>query len=498
MDNKPPDQANASIQHQGAIFGQPQTGGASQPSSVPSQPSSTPAPPPPLQPSSFGLHTFLTFTPFIIGAIIIVALIFAGIRFVPQFLPKSTPDSPITLSYWGLWDDPSVMQTILSEFERGNPNIKVEYRQWDVKQYRETVSSRIQQDIGPDVFRFHNTWLPMFKDMLVPIPDDVVGSKELTDLYPNVVAQDIQDKGAIYGIPLSIDTLALFINTEMFQTAGLSAPKTWEELPKTAAILTIKDQFDKITTSGVALGTYENINHASDIIALMILQNQGDLLQTDASSPNLKNAKDAICFYIAFAKNANSECTRGDSFVWDDTLDKSLIAFTQGKLAMYFGYSWDIFTIKAANPRLVFQINPVPQLPNQNVNFASYWVEGISKKSKHQKEAFELLKFMNRKETLQKLYTEQAKTRLFGALFARLDLAESLSQDAMLSVFIEQAKTAKSSLFVQNTYDNGLNTELNSYLADAIKSSLGNTSLESSIETLLQGVSSVKTKYGIQ
>lgn len=503
MDNKPNQIGEQNIPINGAIFGQPtqetqNTPVVQTPPPEPPPPPPSSAPPPMSNHSFFGFHTILTLIPFIIGVVILIALVFIGIRVVPQFLPKSTPAAPITLSYWGLWDDPPVMEAVLSEFEREHPDINVEYRKWDVKQYRETVSSRIQQDIGPDIFSFHNTWLPMFKDMLVPIPEDIVSSDELTALFPSVVAQDLQDKGALYGIPLSIDTLALFINTEMFQAAGLSAPKTWEELPKTAATLTVKDELGKIKTSGVALGAYANIAHASDIISLMVLQNQGSLLKEDSNSTKLKNAQDAICFYIAFAKNENSECSRGEGFVWDESLDSSPLAFTQDKLAMYFGYSWDIFTIKAMNPRLSFQVVPVPQLPNQNVNFASYWVEGVSKKSRHQKEALELLKFMNKKEVLQKLYTEEAKTRLFGAPYARLDLAETLANDAMLSVFVEQAKTAQSSPFSQNTYDNGLNSELNNYLADAIRASLGNTSLSTSLETLLQGVSSVKAKYGIK
>ena len=157
-----------------------------------------------------------------------------------------------------------------------------------------------------------------------------------------------------------------------------------------------------------------------------------------------------------------------------------------------------IFIIKAVNPNLNFQVVSAPQLPNQNLNIASYWAEGVSKKSKHQKEAFELLKFLTRRETVQKLYTEEAKTRLFGEPYARLDLAETVQEDPLVSVFIAQAKTAVSTPFSSDTFDNGLNVELNTYLGDAVRKMLGNTSVKTSFETLTSGFSQTTQKYGIQ
>lgn len=468
-------------------------------------PTQTPPPPPkppsqetplPHGPAFFDIFSFL---PFIIGAIIIIVVVFVAIRVVPGLLPKKTTET-VTLSYWGLWEEPNVMRAVLSDFEKEHPNIKVDYKKWEVKQYRETVSARIREGIGPDVFRFHNTWLPMFQDILSPIPQDVITPSQFSETFPKVVVEDLEEKGAIYGVPLDIDTLALFVNTDTFTRAGATIPKTWEDLQKVAFALTVKDEFGRIQRSGIALGTFDNVRHASDIISLLAYQNFGSLSESDLSNPRSKNAQDALCFYILFAKNQNPDpaCNRGESFVWDETLDNSLLAFSKGTLAMYFGYSWDIFTIKVINPNLAFQVVPSPQLPNQSLNVASYWVEGVSKKSKHQKEAFELIKFLTRKETVQKLYTEEAKTRLFGAPYARGDLAETVKDDPFVSIFVNQAKTAVSTPFSSDTFDNGLNEELNTYLSDAVRKSLGNTSVRSSFETLVAGVAQTMEKYGIE
>lgn len=52
--------------------------------------------------------------------------------------------------------------------------------------------------------------------------------------------------------------------------------------------------------------------------------------------------------------------------------------------------------------------------------------------------------------------------------------------------------------FVANTYDNGLNSQMNAYLGNAIRAILGNTSSQSTIDTLAQGVAQVLAQYGQQ
>jgi multiple sugar transport system substrate-binding protein len=172
------------------------------------------------------------------------------------------------------------------------------------------------------------------------------------------------------------------------------------------------------------------------------------------------------------------------------------LAFSKGNLAMYFGYSWDYFTIKQDNSNLDFKLVPVPQLPNQNVNLASYWAEGVSVKSAHQKEALLFMKFLAQKSTEESLYAQQAKTRAFGEPYARIDLGATLKTNPVLGTVISESVSAQSSLFVDSTYDNGLNQQLNTYLGNAINSVLNGDSPQTAVGTLTDGVTQVLQKYG--
>jgi multiple sugar transport system substrate-binding protein len=401
---------------------------------------------------------------------------------------KTTTTEKVVLQYWGLWEDPNVMTNVISDFERANPNITVNYIRQDPKQYSQRLLTRVHNGTGPDIFRYHNTWLPMMQSALAPLPSEVITKDEFAKTFYSVVKQDLEKDGAIYGIPLEIDTLALFTNTQLFNQEKLSPPVTWTDFITDSKALTIKDATGKIQQSGASLGAFDNVTHAPDILSLLFIQNGATL--TNLSS-TVQNASDALTFYTSFAK--------GDAAVWSATLDPSMTAFARGSVGMYFGYSWDILAIRAINPNLQFTITQVPHLPNRNVTIASYWVEGVSNKSLHMKEAYAFMKFLAQKETAQKLYSEQSKIRPFGEPFARVDLAESVRDNPFIYPFVVQAKSAASSLFAGETQDTGINGQMNQYLANAVNSILKtDTSSDTAVNTLSQGITQVLSQYGSQ
>jgi multiple sugar transport system substrate-binding protein len=267
---------------------------------------------------------------------------------------------------------------------------------------------------------------------------------------------------------------------------GLSAPTTWNDFINDARAMTVKDDKGKIKVAGAAMGTFDNIDNAPDILSMLFLQNGVDFSNLTASADRFKGT---ISFYTSFSTDANN--------VWDSSLDPSTLAFSKGNLAMYFGYSWNYFTIKNYNPNLNFEIVPVPQLPDRTVNMASYWAEGVSSKSKYQKQAFLFMKYLAKKETEEKLYLEESKTRNFGEPYARVDLADTLKNNPNVYPFIMQAKTASSTLFTDKTYDNGLNQQLNTYLGNAVNSVLSNGgSTQTAFDIFSSGVNQILQKYG--
>ncbi len=427
----------------------------------------------------------------IVGVIAVIGLIvFILIVLIPRFTSGSSKD--VTLEYWGIFEDPAPLEEAANLFHQDHPNVKVTIKMQDIKtlkKYYTRITTRIDNGNGPDIYRYHYSWLPELLQYLQPLDQGLVNSSGLDKNYFPIVEKSLKYNGAYYGIPIHFDTLALFINTELFTNAGITSyPTNWDDLFTVAKQLTVKDaESGKITQSGAALGTFDNIAHASDIVSLLLVQNNASLVNPASTK---QKAVDALDFYTLFAT--------GDTKVWDESMENSKVAFKNGKLAMYFGYSWDIFQLLNNNENLKFVVVPVPHLGERDSTIASMWVEGVSSKTKHTKEAMEFLQFLSSKEIMEQLYAKESKIRLFGELYPRSDMAAKLKDKELIYPFVAQGPKAVSTIFASDTYDDALVDELNKYLGDAVRGVLEGSSSDSAVDTLTAGISQKLGQYAGQ
>ncbi|MBI5018799.1 extracellular solute-binding protein [Candidatus Gottesmanbacteria bacterium] len=391
----------------------------------------------------------------------------------------------VTLNYWGLWENDAVTRQLLADFEATHPNIKVQYTSQSPKQYRERLQSAINRGEGPDIFRFHNTWFPMLRTQLATVPPTVMTPAEFSNTFFPVANNDLVAGNAIFGIPLMIDGLGLYINDELFATAGVTPPTTWTDVINLIPRLTVKNG-TAIVTSAIALGTTNNVEHFSDILAVMFIQNGANL-----KKPIGKEAEGTLVFYRKFADPSDP------LYTWSDGMDNSVSAFAAGRAAMIIAPSWRAHEIAVINPKLRFHIAPIPQLQGNAVAWASYWVEGVSAKSPNQEAAWEFVKFMTSKEGAAKLYTSASATRLFGEPYARVELANTIADDQYLGAFVKQAVYARSFPLASRTFDNGINDKLIKYLTDGINGMTNGGSPTQVLTTVNQGFRQVLSSYGI-
>lgn len=426
-----------------------------------------------------------------------LALIIVAFLIFKLLTSKTETTDSVTIDYWGLWEPKPVIDGIIAQFEEEHPGVKVNYIQQDKEDFRARLQSSFSRGDGPDIFRFHNTWLPMLKNDLASLPETLVNDLSLKDDYFPIVSTSVEQNGVYYGVPLMIDTLALYYNKDILSRANKSPPRTWWGLENLAKELTVRPN-QKITIAGAALGSVGNVDHWSDIVGLMIYQNGGDPAEPDELT------EDVIKYYLRFKNSAR---------VWDDSLPSSTTAFANGNLAFYFGPSWRIFNFQDANPNLNFGVTTVPQLPKlrdtdweaaergeaelTNINWATFWLEGVWLKGQHQEEAWQFLQFLGSSETLQKLYTAQSQVRSFGELYPRKSLAESLKQDPLTSPFVSQAQTAESWYLSSFTHDSGINQRIIKYYEDAVNAFEKPSGGTKALETLNSGVRQILNQYNV-
>lgn len=410
-----------------------------------------------------------------------------GLFNIPK-LPFLKPPN-ISLTYWGLWEDEKIIQPLLEEYKTNHPNVTINYIKQTKFQYRERLKNALEKSEGPDIFRFHNTWLPMFTGDLSPLPEKIMTISDFQKTYYPVISKDLIINNQVYALPLYIDTLALFYNEDLLLKAGVNVPKTWEEFRTAANRLTVKDEDERIKIAGAAIGSTGNVEHFSDILGLMLIQNGTDpkKITSSYSSDGRNLGEDTLKYYTNFVLIDK---------VWDETMDNSIAAFSGEKVAMIFAPSWEIFEIKNLNENLNFQISIFPQLPQNTKNWATYWVEGVSKKSRNQKAAWEFLSFLAGKESLQKLYTNASQYRLFGEPYPQIEMANLIKNDPLVNVFIEQAgNNATSWYFASRTYDNGINDKNIKYLEDAVNFVLKGGTPTEALKTTEKGITQILERY---
>ncbi|MFH1244565.1 MAG: extracellular solute-binding protein, partial [bacterium] len=432
----------------------------SAPRSVAQTPSIAEGPTPPPTPIAPSSRPFRNFIPLAIGILAIILLLVLGFSLLPKLFKKS---APITLNYWGLWEPTSVVQSVIAEYEASHPNIKINYTLQSPKNYRSRMLAAAGQSSAPDIIRIHNTWLPMLRKDLSPAPDTILKVSDLSDYYP-VMQKDFVLGNKIYGLPLEVDGLALIYNVDMFEEAGLSPPSDWNTLRKIAFDLTrTNPETGIIERAGVALGTTGNIDHWSDILGLLILQNSGN-----PGRPSEVAVQEALTFYTTISLKDKS---------WDASQPSSVYAFATGTVAMIFAPAWQVAEIKVINPELNFRIAPVPILPTSDVAWASYWGEAVPATCKYPEAAWEFIKYLGSSPALQQMYAGASAIRPIGEPYPLVSLSSTLASDPLAGAYVSQGPKYSSWYLASRTYDEGLNDQLIKYYEDAINSINGGSSV---------------------
>ncbi|MDD2354183.1 MAG: extracellular solute-binding protein [Patescibacteria group bacterium] len=380
---------------------------------------------------------------------------------------------PVTLSYWRVFEGPDAFDEIIKKYTAMHPSITIDYRKLRYEEYEQELLNALAEDRGPDIFSIHNTWIRKYQTKIEPMPDSTamvypvekgsikkeivyemrttpsISLREIRDNFVDVVSGDVVlEDNKVYGLPLSVDTLAMFYNKDLLNNAGISEPpKYWNrEFLQAVKKLTKQDAKKGLIQSGVAMGSSDNIERFSDILSLLMIQNGATMINDDlkvsfqlipefAKETNYNPGLEALRFYTDFANPTK------ESYAWNNEMNNSLEMFINGNLALMFGYAYHIPTIKTAAPKLNFSVSKFPQIegnPPTNINFANYWVETVSKKSKHKNEAWDFIQFMTKAEQAK---TYLAKTQKPTAL--RSLVSEQIKDD-VVGVFADQVLTAKS------------------------------------------------------
>jgi ABC-type glycerol-3-phosphate transport system substrate-binding protein len=307
---------------------------------------------------------------------------------------KSVKQYDLQLEVWGLFDDSDVFDEIFETYTKINPNVsRVTYRKFTPETYEKDLIEALASGQGPDIFLISNTWLPKFLDKIYPAPETVLNEQRFRNNFVDVVINNFLYQGKVFAVPLTVDSLGLYYNKDLFNEVGITAPpQTWDEFVEDCKKLSKVSSDGVILQSAVAMGTAYNINRSTDVLGLLMLQNQTQMIDLNSGQAafdrsanrngmSVSPGAESLKFYTQFARSGG-----GSPYSWNPQMHYSIDAFAEGNLAMMFNYSWHRDTLTAKAPKLNFEVAAVPQLAgNPAVNYANYWgfaVAGNKKISK--------------------------------------------------------------------------------------------------------------------
>jgi len=380
------------------------------------------------------------------GAVIFV--VFISIILIIGNLGRGEGGENSTLEFWGVYDTRQDFSGVIAGFQRVSHGTKINYRQFSFEDYEKALIDALAAGTGPDVVMIHHTWLGKHRDKLSPMPEvsnikdfQFMTPTEFKSQFVDVAYKDLTFENKIYALPLYVDSLALFYNKDMFNTAGITnPPENWEEFNKDVEFLTKYDSAGNIIQAGAAMGTARNINRSTDILSALMIQSGTMMINVANTGASFTRTvsdqrvgENALQYYTDFANPLKSVYT------WNDQEHYSIDAFVEGEVAMLFNYSHQIPVIRGRFDRLNFAIAPLPQFSELDTkNYANYWAVSVTAQSENQIAAWRFLSYLASREGSM-LYLENTSRPS-----ARRDIIDVQRNDPTLGVFAVQALSAKS------------------------------------------------------
>jgi ABC-type glycerol-3-phosphate transport system substrate-binding protein len=165
------------------------------------------------------------------------------------------PKGKIQVTYWEKWTDFEfdAMKKVVDEFNRSQDRIQVNIL--SISSIQDKTLMAISGGVPPDLAGLYGPNVTQYADdhAVMPLDEMCAEAGIKADQYIPAFWDISQVRGHTYALPSTPGSIALHYNTKMFKEAGLDPdhpPKTFEELYTTAEKLTKRDENGKVTLAG--------------------------------------------------------------------------------------------------------------------------------------------------------------------------------------------------------------------------------------------------------
>ena len=388
-----------------------------------------------------------------------------------------TTTEKVELVFWNLFDSSEAFSGQIQAFQSAYPNVKITYKKFENEaEYENLLINELAEGEGPDIFAIHHSWLPKHEKKIAPAPESVFVPEKFRETFFDVASEvlvrtDEEELERVYGVPLFIDTLAIYYNKAIFRDGLQSSSQpgeTWEDIKEQVFQLTKKDNsIERFALSGIAMGSAENIRSATSILSLLLVQEGAKLFDEkgdrsifaqqmgsmEGSGKPFFPAIEALRLYTGFALPSYKNYSWNQMITALYPQQQELGVFARGKTAMIFGFSTtrkDLLAIIEGQRRsgvdtiqeADIAVAPAPQFSTSKEEakrdaLADFYPLVISRNSENGDLAWEFLEFLSGSESAKTYHDKTGKPT------ARFDLVDEQSAEKEGGVFARQVNYSK-------------------------------------------------------
>jgi len=245
---------------------------------------------------------------------------------------------------------------IIAEFNKKEPNVKVELQMEAWETFGDKVKARIQANDLPDILNDNAFASEAAAGLLYPI-SEVMSDSTLKSIEPSLLKNGVGSDGKQWAAPDIASARMMVANTGLLKAAGVAeAPKTWADLEADCA----KIVATKVACYGMPLGKEEAQVESS----LWLWGAGGDWVKDGTL---VADQPAAVEGFTEIKKLIDAKATQADPGA--SNRQAVADAFNQGKVAMYVTHSGLMATTRKDFSSIKYSLSQIPSKDGSPVAF---------------------------------------------------------------------------------------------------------------------------------
>ena len=323
-------------------------------------------------------------------------LVFIGLLglFIFGMFSQIPQQGCVTFSSWGSDSEISILKPMLAEFEKENPDIKINFMHIP-QNYFQKIHLLFSSKTSPDVIFLNNLYLPIYANAgvledLTPHCDEL----ECEKFYPQAL-DSLTFNGKIYGIPRDISNMIIFYNKDLFAKYNIPFPK--DNWTMTDFLLTAKNLTHQPKLFGISF-------EEKPLYYLPFMTSMGGWTKEDTREYCSNNILDKKANKLGLETYASLRKLHYAPRKEESASATMAQMFLQERLAMHISGRWLVPKYRQ-DAKFDWDVVQFPRGEKGSIVplDSSGWA--VSKDSKHKSEALKLIKFLSSEKNMQK-FTE--------------------------------------------------------------------------------------------